>query len=276
MSENTCPTKIFDRLLLAADSCEFCEGAIREGLSIAKACGSKLYAVSVVEVNPEFDALAPGVTEEVAKDTRAHLEAVLARAQKAGVDCEIIAHQAEDVYEPLVMEAKEKGVETIVLGRRGRKGLKRLLMGSVVSSVIGHAPCNVLVIPRKANVTFGKLLVATDGSNSSDAAAAEAVAICRKGGGSLTVVTVADGEVSEADAIIRRVMDLAAKEGVKADGHVLAGRPYEAIVKAAVKFGSDLVVIGNHGRTGFDRIMMGSTTERVIGLSACAVLVVRS
>ena len=40
----------------------------------------------------------------------------------------------------------------IIMGRHGKKGLRRLVMGSTTAWTIGHAPCNVLVVPRAAQV----------------------------------------------------------------------------------------------------------------------------
>ena len=51
--------------------------------------------------------------------------------------------------------------------------------------------------------------------------------------------------------------------------------PYDAIIKTAQKLDSDLIVMGTHGRTGLLRLLMGSTTERVVGQAPCNVLVVR-
>ena len=145
MNTQICPNKM-EKLLLATDACEFCEGAVREGIGLAKVCNSKLYAVTVVEVNPEFDALAPRLAEEFSKEARVYIESVKQRAEKEGVNCETIVHQAGDAYEAIVAEAAEKKVDIIIMGRRGRQGLKRLLMGSVTANVIGHAPCDVLVV----------------------------------------------------------------------------------------------------------------------------------
>lgn len=69
-----------------------------------------------------------------------------------------------------VDEAAEKKVDMIVIGRRGRKGLMKVLMGEVAANVIGHAPCKVLVVPKAAKIEYKTILVATDGSEHSQAA----------------------------------------------------------------------------------------------------------
>jgi nucleotide-binding universal stress UspA family protein len=134
----------------------------------------------------------------------------------------------------------------------------------------------VLVVPRKAETEFKNILLATDGSKWSQSAAAEAISIAKRMGSPITAVCVGDNEVKDPSGTVEAVVSQAGKEGVRAEGQVLAGRTYEAIIAAAKKTGADAIVMGKHGRTGFDKIMMGSVTERVIGLSECAVLVVKA
>ncbi len=54
----------FEKLLLATDGSESAEAAVQEALNIAKVCSSRLYVISVVEVNPEYEALAPQIVEK--------------------------------------------------------------------------------------------------------------------------------------------------------------------------------------------------------------------
>ena len=56
---------------------------------------------------------------------------------------------------------------------------------------------------------------------------------------------------------------------------VLKGRPGKVIVEAAADRGADLIVMGTHGRSGFDRLIMGSVTDRVLRSAPCPVVVVR-
>lgn len=204
--------------------------------------------------------------------------------------------QGEEPYKYIVEEAEKNQIGMIIMGRRGRTGLKRLMMGSETAKVIGHAPCNVLVVPRAAKIECRNILTATDGSKHSDAATSEAICIAKRCGAKLIVISVvpsesispmdivhsemwreliADEELRKAETNIKKAKGLAEKEGVKAEGLVLSGRPYEAIVNTAKEKRADLIVVGSHGRTGLARLLMGSVTERVIGYTECAVLVVK-
>ena len=291
-----CPVANTERLLLATDGSEFSEGAIREAIKLAKRCGSTLAAMQVIETNPEFGATAPAALEKMEQAVRKHLVAVQDRAKKEGAACEISVREGEDSYNEISDEAAKFKASMIVMGRRGRKGFKRLMMGSTTARVIGHAPCNVLVVPRTAQVEFRNILVATDGSKYSTAAASEAIGIAKRNNAELTVVAVvpaellapvdidfvtvsrqklADAEMEVAEKNAKAVKDAAAKEGVSAKAFVMTGKPADAIIETAKEQKSDLVVVGSHGRTGLDRLLMGSAAERVIVLATCAVLVVK-
>lgn len=291
-----CPTKKIEKMLLPTDGSEFSEGAIREAIALAKTCSSKLLAISVIETNPEYETIAPQLVERAEKEARQHLESVKDRASKEGVLCEIITRQGEEPYKYIIEEATRNKVNIIIMGRRGRTGLKRLMMGSETARVIGHAPCNVLVVPRAAKLEFRNVVVATDGSKFSDAAASEAIGIAKQCDANLIIISVvpsetespfdivhsemqkgliAENELKAAEKNIKDVKERAEKEGIKATGFVYAGRPYEAIIDAAKEKRADLIVVGSHGRTGLSRLLMGSVTERVIGHAECAVLVVK-
>jgi nucleotide-binding universal stress UspA family protein len=283
-------------LLLATDGSQHSEGAIREAIRLAKKCSSSLTAVSVIETNPEFETIAPQVLEKMEKEARAHLEEVKARAKKDGVDCVTAVHEGQDSYQYIVAEAVKQKSSMIVMGRRGEKGLKRLVMGSTTSWTIGHAPCSVLVVPRAAQVELKNIVVATDGSKYSAAAASEAIGIAKRSSSKLTVIAVVPAELSTpmditvamsqreliaekemhvAEQNAKAVKEAAQKEGVSAQAFVMSGKPADAVIEIAREKGADLIVVGSHGRTGLDRLLMGSVAERVIVLSDRAVLVVK-
>ncbi len=291
-----CPTTRVEKILLSTDGSEYSEGAIREAIKLAKKCSSKLTVLSVIDTNPEFDALAPQLVEKKEKEARLNIDAVQARARQEGVDCDTIVHEGEEPYKYIVDEAIKSKSTMIVMGRRGRTGLKRLMMGSVTSRVIGHAPCNVLVVPKAAQLEFKNIVVATDGSKYSAAAASEALGLAKWNGSALTVISVvpselmtpsdidftitqreliAEKEMHEAEKNAKVVKEAAQKEGVVVKAFVLSGRPADAIIETAQEKKADLIVLGSHGRTGVERLLMGSVAERVIVLASCPVLVVK-
>ncbi|MBI4823491.1 MAG: universal stress protein [Nitrospirae bacterium] len=293
--EELCSIRL-ERLLLSTDGSEFSEGAIREAVRLAKNCKCELSALYVIEFNPEFEALAPKLVEKMEVGSKQHLASVRERALKEGVDCKTLIRRTEAPYQAIVEEAGKLKADVIVMGRRGRSGLKKLMMGSVTAKVIGHSACDVLVVPRQASILCKNILVATDGSLFSNQAVSEAVGIAKRCGARLYVVSavhagevspfditqfemqkglIASVEIDRAEKDIAQAKELAQKEGVSVEGIIAGGRPYEVIVETAHGKNADLIVMGSHGRTGVEKFLMGSVTERVIGHAGCAVLVVK-
>jgi nucleotide-binding universal stress UspA family protein len=64
-------------------------------------------------------------------------------------------------------------------------------------------------------------------------------------------------------------------QGARATGRVLPGKPAETILQRAKEAGVDLIVIGTHGRKGFDNIFFGSVAEKVVRAASIPVLVAR-
>jgi nucleotide-binding universal stress UspA family protein len=147
MAKKVCPTPGFEKLLVATDGSEFSEAAVQEAITIAGSCSSTLYVLHVIETGVEVELWDTAAAEKLERHMRKHLEGIKAQAAKQGVACELIMHLGDDPYSLIVSEAKKHKVSTIIMGSHGRTGLTRLMMGSTVSRVIGHAPCRVLVVP---------------------------------------------------------------------------------------------------------------------------------
>lgn len=272
---NVCPINKLEKILLSTDGSEFSEGAVKEAIKLSARCSSKLYVMTVVEANQEYASEAPKLVEKAEIEAGEILQAVKARAEEAGISCEVESHTGISVYETIVNEANSKGCELIIMGRRGRTGLARVAMGSVTARVIGHSPCDVLVVPRDGAVDYKKILVATDGSAHGEAAAAEAIRMAMQTGGSLVALSVAssDSKTEVAETNVQKIKQMAEAEGVACDTLVKTGKRYVQIVEAAQEVDANLIAIGTHGDGVFSKLLMGSVTERVIGHAACAVLV---
>ena len=145
---DACPITGLTKIILATDGSEHSEKALAEALGLARACGTVLSIVTVVEMNAEYAALAPKAVEKAGMVASQILDAAKARATEEKIEFEAVAVHGEDVAEVLADQAEKLGADMIVMGRHGkRKGLKKLLMGSTVSKLISHTPCKVLVVP---------------------------------------------------------------------------------------------------------------------------------
>ena len=278
-SAQLCPVSKLDSLLLATDRSAFSEGAVREAINFAKKCASKLTVMSVLETNPEYETIGASAYQKEEEEAIKYLESVKTRASQEGLyNCETVLHYGEEPSRLIVDEAAGKKADMIIIGRRGGSGLMKVLMGSVAAKVIGHAPCKVLVVPRAARIDCRSILVATDGSEHSIAAASESIGIAKRCGSDIIALSAmhSEEEAEEAKANVDKVVTMAQKEGILVEAATPIGISHDVIVETAGGRGVDLIVMGTYGKTGLKKLLMGSSTEKVIGRASCAVLIVRA
>ena len=277
-SAQFCPISKLEKLLLATDRSLFSEGAILEGINFAKKCSSRLYIISVMETNPEYETIGADAFQKEEEEAITYLESVKTKASQQGLSCQSLLLYGDEPYQLIVDTAAEKMVDMIIIGRHGRTGLMKVLMGSVATKVIGHSRCKVLVVPKAARIEYRNILLASDGSEHSIAAASEAIGIAKRCGSNIIALSVAhsEAELKEAKTNASRVIEMAQKDGIPAEALTPIGKPYDVIIETAGGRAVDLIVMGTYGKTGLRKVFMGSTTEKVIGHTACAVLVVKA
>ena len=271
------PAGRFQKILLATDGSNYSAGAQRVAIAMAAKAGAKLLAMTVLP-DPS-DGIAPDLDGDKRQKAEAILETVRQAAKAAGVPCEANARYGHDPYEAIVKEAKDTAADVVVMGRRGRRGLARVMLGDATAKVMGYAPCSTLVVPEASDM-WGSVLVATDGSRSSDEACVAAARIAHCCDSPVAVVSAmvpshSDTRQAEARQIVDRVVAALKKDGIAVEGIVERGIAEEVILEAAKRRRAGLIVLGSHGRTGLGRILFGSKAERVINLATCPVLVVK-
>ncbi|MFZ5450974.1 MAG: universal stress protein [Thermodesulfobacteriota bacterium] len=277
MEAPVCPDKP-QKLLVCTDGSENSRAALAEVLSLARTCGGQVYLLQVVQIIPEFEAAAPDLMALVGEEVAKQLAEAKAAAAGTGVVLETRISRGVSVASAILQEAEKIQPDLIVMGLHGRTGLARLLVGSVTARVIGHSPFNVLVIPKGGGISFGRILIASDGSPFSQAAFTEVLEVARRQASKLFAVSVAaeEGEIAQAKEVIKQMLTAANQAGLRLTGSVPQGQTADhGIIQAAIKNEVDLIVMGSHGRTGLKRLLMGSVTERVLGQAPCSVLVVK-
>jgi nucleotide-binding universal stress UspA family protein len=268
-------------MLVATDTSPFSADAVKVAIAMCVKAGAHLYPFTMVLSNPEYETLAPELVQKAAEDARRHLDTIVEQAERNGVASTPVTWSGDSPHDEIVSAAEELQVDLIVMGQQGRRGLARMMVGDATLRVIGAAPCSVLSVPVGAAMFQNRILLGTDGSRFSDAAAVSAARIAHCCAVPVTVVSALVPSHSEQrqqegrDAVVRTTAQLQ-KDGLDVDGQALPGEADEVIVRLAEEKGADLIVVGTHGRTGFGKALLGSVTERVIGKAKCAVLVVKA
>ncbi len=266
-------------VVLATDGSVFNEGAVHEAILFCQTCKARLILLHVIGIDTELATYAHATAAEERNEAKEYMKKLEQEAADNDVECTTIIEESYQPDKSIVELARQHGADVIVMGRHGKKGLTQLLVGNMTSKIIGHGFPRVLVVPHGSSISGEKMLLATDGSEYSEQATAEALnmmlhcPLAKK----LFVLSVAskDKQLAEAKARAEEVCARAKEMGVKADCIPLSatGRPVEIITATAQENEVDLIFIGGHGR-GLSKLLMGHVAEKVIGRANCAVLVV--
>jgi nucleotide-binding universal stress UspA family protein len=195
----------------------------------------------------------------------------------------------------LAAEAVAMGADLIVVGSRGRGGIATTLLGSVSAETVDQATVPVLVARTR---TISRVLLAVDGSETADhvlewlattplfaSLRVDVVNVAPRRDvwdllGEANLGAYADHDRFDADIrAYRGEVAEAAVQRLRRAGHpaewiVPVGDPGEEIVKIAAEQRSDVILMGTHGFTGLERVILGSVARRVLTHAPCSVLVV--
>ena len=179
-----------------------------------------------------------------------------------------------DVAGVILNEMDSLPYDMVVMGSRGKKGLKRWVMGSTAQRVALFSEKTVLVVRGKSELH--KVMVCTDGSDAAEHAVRFVGPLAKAKGCEVTVCCVARDEAERADAerVVDRATSLLAESGVESGKQVAAGDSRaEAILKGSE--GYDLVVLGVSGKSHMRRFLVGSVPLKVLEYSSASVMIVK-
>lgn len=285
---------MYNTILVGFDGSEYSKAAVIESSHWIRRHGGRLILVHAVD----FDEEETAVTQEQ-KEKRLDIGKNICLQSREtaivefGIEAESIVCEG-DPSEIIIDIAQEKDSDLIALGTHGRRGLKKLLMGSVTSKVIVNSPCDVLVVKKSCSECTGKyesILAPFDGSEFSKRALNKACLLSKNDDAVVTVLYVMPryeemigffrtkaierSMIEEANKMLGSAQDLASKHGIILKTEIAEGHADDMIVQTAIRLENDLIVIGSYGWKGISKLIMGSTTERVIMNAACPVLAVR-
>ncbi len=267
---------IFQHLLLATEHSEFDSGAEALALALAQRCQLPLDGVLPIVSNPEFEAAAPELATRAELRAATHIAGLHEMARAQGVSLSMQARRGPEPHQEIVDEARERGADLIVIRRRGKRGfLANLLLGEMVSRVVAHAPCSVLIVPRGATLWQTRVLVAAEPGTQGLRLVTLAVAVAAECGLPLQWVCVQSGDMPtpDIDAFMTQVTRLAQAKNVNVQSVIRKGKPFAEILAAAQECQADLIVIGSRNDQHIGRALVGGVAQKVIGLSDSPVLV---
>ena len=292
------------RILCPVDFSDFSRHALDWATGIARWYDAEISALHVV---PPITAPAPPTGEglypplvfsaEDLQQFRTELDTFAHAPDMPALDTQVVQG---NVAGEIVRLATGLPADLVVMGTHGRSGFERLMLGSVTERVLRKSPCPVLTVPARAPVVvpvnglFGRIICAVDFSPVSLHALALAQSLAGEAAARLCVlhvlepVSVFEPVVATGPKLPAASADLCRKarhrieELIGDDTRaftdvaevVVAGKPYQEILRVASEQSADLIVIGVHGgHAGLPAF--GSTTNHVVRQALCPVLTVR-
>jgi len=285
------------KILFPTDFSECAEYAFEQAAYLADQYGAELHVLHVretreQEIIPRINLSEDEVLEQLqgrisddrpaAKDPHVHLVRTEVKRVSASVG--------------ILEYADEHTIDMIVMGTHGRRGISRLLVGSVTEEVVRLATCPVLTVRHNDCQSRGEIqrvLVPIDFSRRSERALQRAADLAQSyraelvllhvveevalpGVYGLDPVPVTTPEVIERaqstlDGLIHQYVS-----SVPARAEVVAGHAARDILDFAEQEHIDLIVIATHGRTGIEHLLLGSVAEKVVRLAPCPVCTMRT
>ena len=146
---------MYRHILIPTDGSELSRRAVQHGLSLAKAVGAKVTALTVEGSFDVYTVPASKVYEmsgafaQHAERAKAHargiLDEIAEEADAAGVICETLQVEQDHPYQGIIDTAEQRGCDLIVMASHGRSGIKAIVLGSVTTKVLTHTKIPVLV-----------------------------------------------------------------------------------------------------------------------------------
>ena len=292
-------------VLLATDLSPASVKPLHHAIAIARHYGAKLYVVHVVSPVPYLmagpEALELGC-ESACRDVQQLQRDLRQNGSLNGLDHEFITRLGR-VWEELRSVISEKQIDLVVVGTHGRRGIEKLLLGSVAAKVFRYANCPVLTVGPHSYQN-GRVdltgetriyLFATDFGEASLSALPQAVSLASRANAKLILAHVVPaplipqlpGWYSAAELIsmrenarmasMRRLEQLLPHDEqtpIERELVVQYGIPSEKILQLALERGIDLIILGLRRAPVVSDALWATAYEIVCG-AACPVLKVR-
>ena len=146
---------MYERILVATDGSSLSKKAVTSAIALAATCGAELIALKVVPRYPQayFEGSIPLNAKDVARieaqwaeEAQAAVDAVQKAASAKGLKAKGVVSRSDIVSDAIIASANKHKADLVVMASHGRKGIKRLLLGSETQQVLTHCHVPVLVL----------------------------------------------------------------------------------------------------------------------------------
>ena len=278
----------FKNILFLTDFSEASESALAYALGLARHFGAELFPAHASDPVVLAETIAENVVEEVVQTSEKRLNAMV-KESDIGVH-PLFFRGGIDVALPNWI--RECGIDLVVLGTHGRRGLDRFILWSTAEYIFRNSPCPVLTVgPHVAfrpyhGFTAESILFPTDLGSHANFAASYALSFGHEAHGTVTFMHVLTLEqtfqrdrAELIDSTYKKLQTLIpsdSRDWCKAEMIVEIGDPAMEVMAYAEKERPDLIVLGLPSNKRFSTHFRAGVTYRIISGAPCPVLTIRS
>ncbi|WP_135304637.1 universal stress protein [Haloarcula amylovorans] len=290
---------MYDDILIPTDGSDHAVRAAEHGAFLADAFDATVHLLTVVDLSEAAGPFsAGGVDEEFVDRLETNAQTAIDALDDAVAAVETVQSSVltGQPSKTILDYVDDHDIDLVTMGTHGRRGLSRYLVGSVAERVVRQSPVPVLTVRATersiVNDGYDDILVPTDGSDYATAAVAHAIAIAEQSEARIHAVSVVNlGDIATgtevgvppglleqfetlAEESAESVATAAREAGLDAETSVSTGVPARKLLDYVANHDIDLVAMGTHGRTGWNRLLLGSTAERLVRQTHVPVLTV--
>ncbi|MFN8597795.1 MAG: universal stress protein [Anaerolineae bacterium] len=289
---------MFDKILVPLDGSPLSERALAPALALAQQPGTKLILARVPAADGAHDTRGheppTGRQLEVSRrEIQGYFEK-LREAHAPNIQISTLIPEG-NVASAIVDTATAEHVDLILMSTHGYSGVTRWLLGSVTDKVLRIAPCPVLAVRKPDPIQ--KIAITLDGSELSEHAIEPGLELARRFNASVTFLrsvpnvkidrSLDETEhglsrreqqdlIDEAAAYLATRSGIANQSGLEIKTEVRVGPAADTIYEFVETYNTDLIVMATHGRTGLQRWVYGSVTEKVLHSVNTSLLIFRT
>ena len=283
-----------EKILCPVDFSAVSDDAVDYAATLAKLYEASVHLLHVVSpIFPTFGSIkinTSHLTHSARVAATDQLYALRKRLKHEDVITEFVVRVGK-VYEEIKTAIEAFKPDLLVIGTHGRRGIDRWFMGSTAQQLLRHSPVPIVTISAggrrsRSRHPFRKILVTTDFSEGTPEALSFAFSLAQENQSKITLLHVINDAAVDLSvkyrkkvlsASQRQLEDLVpagARDWSKVLTRIETGTPYKEILKILKANKMDLLVMNIHGKGMLDRVLIGSTAERVVRGAQCPVMLI--
>jgi len=292
-----------DAILHPTDFSTDARQALAYAISMARRHQSTLHVLHVADDLAGGTDRAQGAGHDAPDDAQptpeeARLAELIQEAGAGDLAVKMVHEQGASPGPSIIEYAEEQSMDLVVMGTHGRRGVKRMLLGSVAEEVVHEADCSVMTVrggqDDPARIVIDRVLVPVDLSEFSAPLYRAALDIAAVHDARIDLLHVVEplpyprplvGEVSLHDLVpdptersaelLSQLADAPARPDIDVATHTVEGHAAQTIVRQADALESDLIFMASQGMSSIERLLLGSVTARVVRRARDPVFIAR-